>query len=305
MSTVTEMRENRGKDDATPTFTEAIDAASTETVRKKPIIGLLQVAGVIALIALAFVYSRAPMDATAQLDAQSTGQSANQAPAQKTSTSVGKLAPLVYVLKPAISSQQVAIASTGSVVVRSYVTLTPQVSGKVVSTSQALRSGGGFSAGETLVTLEKRDFSLGLAQAEADVASARASLQLSLAIGSAAVANYQMINPGENVPTLVAKEPQIAQAKAQLQSAIARRDIQQTNLERSIFSLPFAGRVVESSADQGQILNVGQSFGRVYALDSVEIVTSLAPEELAKIAPSEKPHGDRHNRRRHIRRTDR
>ena len=286
MSTVTEMRENRDKDDATPTSTEAIDAASTETVRKKPIIGLLQVAGVIALIALAFVYSRAPMDATAQLDAQSTGQSANQAPAQKTSTSVGKLAPLVYVLKPAISSQQVAIASTGSVIVRSYVTLTPQVSGKVVSTSQALRSGGRFSAGETLVTLEKRDFSLGLAQAEADVASARASLQLSLAIGSAAVANYQMINPGENVPTLVAKEPQIAQAKAQLQSAIARRDIQQTNLERSIFSLPFAGRVVESSADQGQILNVGQSFGRVYALDSVEIVTSLAPEELAKIAPA-------------------
>ena len=286
MSTVTEMRESSDNYDATPTLTGGTESASTETVRKKPIIGLLQVAGIIALIALAFVYSRAPVDATAQLDAQSTGPSTTQAPSQKTSTPVGKPAPLVYVLKPAVSSQQVAIASTGSVIVRSYVTLTPQVSGKVVSTSQALRSGGRFSAGETLVTLEKRDFSLGLAQAEADVASARASLQLSLAIGSAAVANYQMINPGENVPTLVAKEPQIAQAKAQLQSAIARRDIQQTNLERSIFSLPFAGRVVESSADQGQILQVGQSFGRVYALDSVEIVTSLAPEELAKIAPA-------------------
>ena len=77
MSTVTEMRENRGKDDATPTPTGATDAASTATVRKKPIIGLLQVAGVIALTALAFVYSRAPVDATAQLDAQSTGPSAN------------------------------------------------------------------------------------------------------------------------------------------------------------------------------------------------------------------------------------
>ncbi|MDG1207401.1 MAG: efflux RND transporter periplasmic adaptor subunit [Pseudomonadales bacterium] len=285
MSTVTEMRENGDKKDAISTLAEHTNAASAETVRKKPIVGLLQVAGVIVLIALAFIYSREPVDAKAQSGAPSTGQ-ATPAAAQNTSTSAGKLAPLVSVLKPAASSQQVAITSTGSVVVRSYVTLTPQVSGKVISTSPALRSGGRFSAGQILVTLEKRDFTLGLAQANADVASARASLQLSLAVGSAAVSNYELLNPGETVPTLVAKEPQIAQAKAQLQSAIARRDIQQTNLERSVFSLPFAGRVVESSADQGQILQVGQSFGRVYALDSVEIVTSLAPEELTKIAPA-------------------
>jgi hypothetical protein len=44
--------------------------------------------------------------------------------------------------------------------------------------------------------------------------------------------------------------------------------------------------VVESSADECEILNAGQSFGRVYALDAVEIVISLAPQELAKIAPA-------------------
>ncbi|MFT5561139.1 MAG: multidrug efflux pump subunit AcrA (membrane-fusion protein), partial [Litorivivens sp.] len=51
------------------------------------------------------------------------------------------------------------------------------------------------------------------------------------------------------------------------------------------FSLPFSGRVVESTADEGQILNAGQSFGRVYALDAVEIVISLSPEQLAKLVP--------------------
>jgi RND family efflux transporter MFP subunit len=161
------------------------------------------------------------------------------------------------------------------------------VSGKVISTSSALRNGGSFSAGEILVRLEQRDFSLALAQAEADVASAQASLELSLAEASAAVSNYRLFNPAKKAPPLVAKEPQIAQAKAQLQSTIARRDIQQTNLERSVFSLPFSGRVVESSADEGQILSSGQSFGRVYALDAVEIVISLAPEDLATIAPAE------------------
>jgi RND family efflux transporter MFP subunit len=148
-----------------------------------------------------------------------------------------------------------------------------------------LRNGGRFSAGETLVTLEQRDFTLALDQVQADVTSAQASLRLSQAEASVDISSYQRLNPGKNVPPLIAKEPQIAQAMAQLQSATARRDIAQVNFDRSIYSLPFSGVVVESSADEGQILNAGQSFGRVYALDAVEIVISLAPQELAKIGP--------------------
>jgi RND family efflux transporter MFP subunit len=160
------------------------------------------------------------------------------------------------------------------------------VSGRVATASPSLRSGGRFAAGETLVTLEQRDFTLRLAQMEADVTSAQASLQLSKAEASVDISSYQRLNPGKKVPPLIAKEPQIAQATAQLQAAIARRDIEQVNLDRSVYSLPFSGVVVESSADEGQMLNAGQSFGRVYALDSVEIVISLAPDELAKIAPA-------------------
>ena len=139
---------------------------------------------------------------------------------------------------------------------------------------------------ETLVTLEQRDFTLALDQVQADVTSAQASLQLSEAEASVDISSYQRLNPAKDVPPLIAKEPQITRAKAQLQAAIARRDMAQVNLERSVYSLPFSGTVVESSADEGQILNAGQSFGRVYALDAVEIVISLAPQELAKIAPA-------------------
>jgi RND family efflux transporter MFP subunit len=283
MSTVTELREKNNTENTAAAIHEIDKKPSTAPVRKKPIVGILQVTAVVMLIVLAFVYSRAPDQAASPATAQAPAQALTQKPSSPASTA----APLVTIVKPIMSSQQLAITSTGSVSVRSYVTLTPQVSGKVVSTSTALRNGGRFSAGETLVALEQRDFILALAQVQADVASAQASLQLSLAEGSAALSNYQLLKPGKTPPPLVAKEPQIAQARAQLQSAIARRDIQQTNLERSVFSLPFSGRVVESSADEGQILSVGQSFGRVYALDAVEVVISLAPAELAKIAPAE------------------
>jgi RND family efflux transporter MFP subunit len=247
----------------------------TVTVRKKPIIGVLQIVGVVVLMVLAFVYSRAPEEPV------------STTPPQNFSSDLSKPKPLVSVVKPVVSSEQLTVTSTGSVTVRSYVTLTSQVSGRVIATSDVLRNGGWFSAGETLVTLEQRDFTLALAQVQADVTSAQASLQLSQAEASVDISSYQRLNPGKDVPPLIAKEPQITRAMAQLQAAIARRDIAQVNLERSVYSLPFSGRVVESSADEGQILNAGQSFGRVYALDAIEIVISLAPQELAKIIPAE------------------
>jgi RND family efflux transporter MFP subunit len=273
--TVIKQHEKIDKKAAESTISEDLGMGPKSTVRKNPIIGVFQVLAIVVLMALAFIYSRAP-DKPVEIPAT-----------QNLSSADGKMAPLVSVVKPTVSSQQLSVTSTGSVAVRSYVTLTSQVSGRVVDTSVALRSGGKFSAGETLVTLEQQDFILALAQMQANVTSAQASLQLSEAEASVDISSYQRLNPGKEVPPLIAKEPQIAQASAQLQASIARRDIEQANLERSVFSLPFSGRVVESSADEGQMLNIGQSFGRVYALDAVEIVISLSPQDLEKIAPAQ------------------
>jgi RND family efflux transporter MFP subunit len=271
--TVTKLRGKASTQDAESTISEEIGMGLKSTKRKNPIIGLFQLLAVVVLMVLAFVYSREPD--------QPVAITSTQAPSSAIPV------PLVSVLRPLISSEQLVVSSTGSVAVRSYVSLMSQVSGRVVATSKALRNGGKFAAGETLVTLEQRDFILALAQVQADVTSARASLQLSKAEASVDIISYQRLNPGKAVPPLIAKEPQIAQANAQLQAAVARRDIAQVNLDRSVYSLPFSGRVVESSADEGQMLNSSQSFGRVYALDAVEIVISLAPQELAKIAPAE------------------
>jgi RND family efflux transporter MFP subunit len=272
--TVTGLRKKTDTLDTESTIPVDLGVSPTAMVRKKPIVGVLQIIGVFMLMALAFIYSR-PGD-----------QPVTETPGQDMLSAPRKPVPLVSVIKPSVSSEQLVVTSTGSVAVRSYVTLTTQVSGQVIATSVALRNGGRFSAGETLVTLEQGDFILALAQVQADVTSAQASLQLSEAEASVDISSYQRLNPGKEVPALIAKEPQIAQATAQLQAAIARRDIEQINLDRSIYSLPFSGRVVESSAGEGQILNAGQSFGRVYAMDAVEIVISLAPQELMKIAPA-------------------
>jgi hypothetical protein len=170
--TVTELRKKNDAESPESKISEDTGMDPSVTVRKKPIIGVLQVLAVIVLMVLAFIYSREP----------------EQPVAIKTTENIpstpSKPVPLVSILKPLISSQQLTITSTGSVAVRSYVTLTTQVSGRVIATSAALRSGGRFLAGETLVTLEQRDFTLALAQVQADVTSAQASLQLSQAEAS-------------------------------------------------------------------------------------------------------------------------
>jgi hypothetical protein len=97
-----------------------------QTARKKPIIGVLQITAVVVLMAIAFMYSREPDTiGTRPVAENPSSQSANSIP-------------LVSVVRPLVSPEQISITSTGSVAVRSYVTLTSQVSGKVVATSKAL-----------------------------------------------------------------------------------------------------------------------------------------------------------------------
>ena len=241
---------------------------------KNKIIGLLQIVGIIGVIALAILVSRAP-----------------STPASGTPTFVRPGAvsqiPQVRVTQPSATTHQVSVNANGSISVRNYVDLTPQVSGRVETIAAALRVGGTFAAGEILLTLDKKDFELRLAQARAEVASARSSLLLQRAKSDAAVANYALLNPGKTAPPLVALTPQIAQAQAQLAATLARAEVAQLELSRTRFSLPFAGKVTESDAEIGQLLNSGKSFGRVFAIDAAELVLPVPAKDLALLQPAE------------------
>ena len=193
---------------------------------------------------------------------------------------------LVSVIQPQATTTVPIIKTTGTVEVRSYITMSSEVSGRVVHVSESLRSGGMFSAGETLLVIDPDDFELSLEQARADVAIAEATLTLSVAESGAAIENYALLNGDTAVPPLVAKEPQIDQAKAQLLAAQAREKIAVLALSRTRFSLPFSGQVTESSVELGQLLTHGQSFGRAFSNHSVEAIVSVTVNDLGLISPA-------------------
>ena len=241
---------------------------------KNKLIGLLQIVGIVGVIALAVVVSRAP-------NTPATGTPAFVRPAPTNQVTQ------VKVVQPSATAHQVSVNTNGSISVRNYIDLTPQVSGRIETIAAALRVGGTFAAGETLLVLDQRDFKLRVAQAQADVASARSNLLLQQAKSDAAVANYALLNPGKTAPPLVALTPQIAQAEAQLAAALARAEVAQLELSRTRFSLPFAGKVTESNAEIGQLLNSGKSFGRVFAIDAAELVLPIPADDLALIQPAQ------------------
>jgi len=238
-------------------------------------IGVIQIAviGVVAMIA--FYSAQAPSEE--ELLEASAIAIAPQSDNEAVYVSVAKLKP---------QDHFVEVRGTGSVVLRNSIDLVLQLSGRVVWVSETFRKGGSFEAGQNLLKIDPKDFELAVAQAAADLLAAESNYLLVKAESEAAIANYAILHGEKDVPPLVAKTPQVEQAKAQIAAASAREQIALLDLMRTDFSLPFDGRVVDSQAEVGQFLNQGQKFGEVFDVASIEALVPISPRDLLSLQPA-------------------
>ncbi len=196
---------------------------------------------------------------------------------QATSNSVGLPVTATELKKGAYPVQ---IRSTGRVIPRGTVSITPQVSGRVVWVSDHLFGGGYLVRNEVLFRVEAADYENDVARERAAVAKAQTDLALERAEADAAVAEWRGLNPAVEPPPLVSRVPQIAQADAEVAAAKARLAQAELNLSRTHYRLPFDGRVIASTLEPGAYILAGQSYGEIYNQDSLEIVLSLAQADL-------------------------
>jgi RND family efflux transporter MFP subunit len=181
-------------------------------------------------------------------------------------------------------SFDVVITSEGTVRPRTESTLIPEVAGRVIEISGDFREGGFFEQGDVLLRIEPRDYQLALATAKAQVAEAKAAL--------AEVVKNDWEQLGKTAPDLGLRKPQIAAAEAALLSARSQLERATVDLERTVIRAPYAGRVLEQSADVGQFVSVGSTLARVYAIDYVEIRLPLGTRELEFVDLPEQFRGD-------------
>lgn len=182
-------------------------------------------------------------------------------------------------------TQSVTLDATaqGEVRPRTDITLTAQVSGRIVATSEEFVNGGAFNEGDLLVKIEDSDYQAAAAAAKARVAQAEESLRMEEAEAALARRDYEELGREEEPTDLALRKPQLAQARANFEAARAEYRAAQLDLARTSVRAPFKGRVRERSAGLGQFVTPGAQLGRIFATDIAEIQLPLTDNDLAKL----------------------
>ncbi|HCR66615.1 MAG: efflux RND transporter periplasmic adaptor subunit [Oceanicaulis sp.] len=188
----------------------------------------------------------------------------------------------VFVTEAELSPVQLSVTTQGEVTPLTEIDLTAQVSGRITYVNPNFVDGGFFEAGEVLVRLEDADYRLAVTRAEALVAQSRQALVREQAEAELAREEWASLGEGEASP-LTLREPQMAEARAQLASAQATLDEARLNLSRTRITAPFEGRVRAKSADLGQYVGPGARLGRVFATNRVQVRLPLTNAELATL----------------------
>ncbi|MCY4096078.1 MAG: hypothetical protein OXG05_13245, partial [Gammaproteobacteria bacterium] len=157
-----------------------------------------------------------------------------------------KTVPKVFVVRPTSTSSALTVDLTGEVSLARRVEIRSQVTGRVTFVSPAMRNGGSFNAGETLVTIDRTDLELALEMAHAFADAQRARVRKHEFEGELASEAFRRANPGEQVPDIIAHAPQVERFRARLRGALAAVQQAELDLSRSELSLPFAGKVLRS-----------------------------------------------------------
>ena len=188
-------------------------------------------------------------------------------------------APAVRTIEAVKGTAQLNVSAHGTVVPRTESSLVAEVAGRVIAVSPFMVSGGFFSKGDVLVEIERIDYEAALEQARAAVASAESEL---------ANAELTFNRAEELVTTQSVSQADFDQAlnrlnvaraaQRQASAALARAD---RDLERTLVTAPYDGRVRSERVDAGQFVSRGESIATLYATDYAEVRLPVKDQDLA------------------------
>lgn len=188
--------------------------------------------------------------------------------------------PLVRVMTVELQDVTMRIPSQGTVQPATESQLVAEVSGRIVTISDAFSDGEFFEKGELLLSLDAFDYEQALVTARAELA--RAELRLAQEEAESILANEEWQDLGRGDPDpLTMRTPQLTEARAALEAARSRVQQSQRNLERTEIRAPYKGRFRKTMVDLGQFVGVGTPIAQIYGTDAVEVVLPLTDRDLA------------------------
>ena len=198
--------------------------------------------------------------------------------------------PYAQIDQVTVGSGAIPVYGAGTVRPSAEVDIAPQVGGQIVWVEPGFQSGGRVQAGRTIFRIEEADYLYRVQEAEANLAARRVALLEEQEQSAIARAEYERYSSRQGdaaaragVSPLTLREPQLEAARAELKRAEAMLADARLALSRTKVTAPLDGYVREESVNVGQIVMAGQTVGRLFASDAVEVVVPLSDTDAALI----------------------
>jgi membrane fusion protein (multidrug efflux system) len=177
----------------------------------------------------------------------------------------------VRLVLPEVREEQPSIELVGEIRAFDIVSVSPEVAGKLEQVH--VEVGDRVRSGQPLAEIDRATFKIYLDQAEAELAAARANLDL---------AAKELERKRDLLSDKTIAQATFDQAEASHDLAVARvaaaeaaRDLAERNWERSVLRAPAAGVITKRSSVAGQWTDVGQSLFELAVGDTVKVAARV------------------------------
>ncbi|MCY3684156.1 MAG: efflux RND transporter periplasmic adaptor subunit [Gemmatimonadetes bacterium] len=189
-------------------------------------------------------------------------------------------APFAVTASAVVGTGAIPVYGSGTVRPVAEIDVATEINGKVVWVDSAFQSGGRVRKGQILFRIDDADYRNRVQQAHANVAAQHVALLRANEEAQIARAEYAQYRHGQTdiagANPLALWEPQLEAARAAVVRDSAVLADAELALARTKVRAPFRGVVQAESIDMGQFVVAGQSVGRIYATDAVEVVVPLS-----------------------------
>lgn len=178
--------------------------------------------------------------------------------------------------------------SAGLIVATDQTQLISQVVGRVIEINEQAIIGGELKKGDWLLKIEPLDYQIKVSQAKATLAQAQADFVIEQGKQTLAKEEYQLAQqtePSDDSVTdvdldLVLRKPYLNKAKAQRLSAQAQLKKAQLDLQRTVLTMPFNGKISQRSVNVGQYISSNSSVFEIYNDDRYWLEVSVSAKFL-------------------------
>lgn len=187
--------------------------------------------------------------------------------------------PLVSVETIDYQAMTFSVGSYGVVSAKYQTELISQVTGEILYLSDTFVKGGFVKQGDILAKIDPSDYESDLLDAQATLASSRASLVQEKANAKVAEKEWAQITNG--IPTALSlRKPQLAQEIARQKSAEAGLHRAKRNLERTLIRAPYDALIASREIGLGSYVSKGTAIGSILSTDKAEVRLPLADNEI-------------------------